>query len=154
MHFRRFVLPLILAAGGMAQTTSATVTRSTSFPAVGLASSETAQINVVNLAANPTTGTAASCASSISFVNANGATIGTAKSFTVTAGQAFSATLPYSTTAASGRTLVRGIVSLTVITGSGVGPCLLDSSFETFDTASGASHVYLAGPEISGGRGR
>ena len=44
-----------------------------SFGPIGLASSETAQINVVNTAAASSSGTAASCTGSVSFVNASGA---------------------------------------------------------------------------------
>src|SRR5690242_17614359 len=109
MHLKRLVLPLVAAAAAMGQT-SATTTRSTSLPPIGLAASETAQVSVVNLATATSGGTAASCTGSISFVNASGATIGTASSFTVTSGQTFSKALPYSTTAASGRTVVRGVV--------------------------------------------
>jgi hypothetical protein len=102
MAIRRFILPLLAVAGATAQTTTATITRSSVFPAVGLASSETAEINVTNLANNPGNGTAASCAGSISFLNASGAAIGSPTTFTVTSGRTFSARLPYANTAASG----------------------------------------------------
>jgi hypothetical protein len=147
------LLPLLAAAAAMAQTTTTTTTRSSTLPPVGLASSETAQVNVVNLAANSASGTAASCAGSISFVNASGATIGSATSFTVTAGQTFSKSLPYSTTAASGRTVVRGVVSLTTTSGSNA-PCSLAITMETFDTSTGVTHVYHAGDAAFTGRGR
>ena len=139
MFIRQFVLPLIVTVWAMAQTTT-TATRTASFPPVGLAASETAQINVVNLAGNGTT-TAASCMGSISFVGPTGAVIGAATAFTVTSGQIFSATLPYAKIAASGRTTVRGVVSLTVTTGTARPPCTLETSLETFDTATGATHM-------------
>jgi len=66
-------LPLLAAAvftagAALAQTgtaTTTTVTRSMTFAPAGLASSETAQVNLVNLASNPTSGTAASCTGSV-----------------------------------------------------------------------------------------
>jgi hypothetical protein len=134
----------------MAQTTSSTTTtRSSSLPAIGLASSETAQINVTNLAGASARGTAASCTGSISFLNASGTTIGTATPFTVTSGQTFSAKLPYATTAASGRTVVRGVVSLTTTSGT---PCALTTTLETYDTTTGVTHIFLVGPETGFGR--
>jgi hypothetical protein len=137
-----------LGAAAMAQTTTAaTITRSATLPAVGLASSETAQVNVTNLAVARTGQTAPSCTGSISFLSASGSTIGTATSFTVTSGQTFSAKLPYATTAASGRTVVRGEVSVTVTPGTA---CLLATTLETYDTTTGVTHVFFAGPELQG----
>jgi hypothetical protein len=148
-----FLLPLLAAVAATGQTTTTTTTRTSALPPVGLASSETAQVNVVNHAANSTSGTAASCAGSISFVNAAGTTIGSPSSFTVTAGQTFSKALPYSTTAASGRTVVRGVVSLTTTSGSNA-PCSLEITMETFDTTTGVTHVYFVGDSAFSGRGR
>jgi hypothetical protein len=153
MLFPRYVYLLIAMAGltaasAMAQTAT-TVTRSATLPAIGLASSETAQVNVTNLAANTTGGTAASCAGSISFLSAAGTTIGSATSFTVTSGQTFSAKLPYSATAASGRTVVRGVVSLTLTSGT---PCALATTLETYDTSTGVTHVFFVGSEVDLGR--
>jgi len=148
MLLRRFALTALAgfawtAAIGSAQTTSSTVTRSFDFPPVGLASSETAQVNVVNTASASSSGTAASCTGSISFVNSTGATIGTATSFTVGSGQISSVSLPFTKTAATGgRTEVRGVVSLTITSGS-TAPCALTTSFETYDTTTGVTHVYL-----------
>ena len=154
MQLRRLLLPLVAAVAAMGQTTtSTTTTRTSTLPPIGLASSETAQINVVNLATATTGGTAASCTGSISFVNAAGTTLGTASSFTVTSGQTFSKPLPYATTAASGRTVVRGVVTLTSTTGSSAAPCSLAVTLETFDTATGATHAYIVHDEaFSAGR--
>jgi hypothetical protein len=154
MFFPRYVFPLIAsacltAAGAMAQTTGTTVTRSAGLPAVGLASSETAQINVTNLAGANSRGTAASCTGNISFLNAAGTAIGSATPFTVTSGQTFSAKLPYASTAASGRTLVRGVVSLTITSGT---PCVLATTLETYDTTTGVTHIFFVGPETGIGR--
>ncbi|HLK64104.1 MAG TPA: hypothetical protein VKU19_11730 [Bryobacteraceae bacterium] len=148
-RFAPIALVALSAAGAFAQTSSSnTVTRSLTSPPIGLGSSETAQVNVVNTASNSSSGTAASCTGSISFVNASGTTIGTASTFTVTTGQISAATLPFSRVGATGvRTEVRAVVSLTFTSGSNV-PCDLVTSFETFDTASGATHLHL---EQSGG---
>jgi hypothetical protein len=133
MPFERFVMTLLLATGAMAQTTGAPIARQTNFPPVGLASSETAQVNVVNLAA------AASCKGSISFFNASGAAIGSAAPFTIATGQIFSASLPFSAAGASGaRAVIRGLVTLTDAT------CAVASSLETFDTTTGVTHVFHA----------
>lgn len=138
------------AAGSFAQTTTTTSSRSLSYPPVGLASSETAQLNVVNTAAPSSTGTAASCTGSISFFNAAGTPIGTATTFTVGTGQIFSGTLPFTRVGATGlRTEVRGVVTLTVTSGSTV-PCSLVTSYETYDTASGSTHVHLEGGGLEG----
>jgi len=136
------------AAGAFAQTTTTTSSRSLSYPPVGLASSETAQLNVVNTAAASSTGTAASCIGSLSFFNPAGTLIGTATTFTVGTGQIFSATLPFTRVGATGlRTEVRGVVTLTITSGS---PCSLVTSYETYDTASGATHVHLEGGGLEG----
>lgn len=151
MFFRNFAFLLLaaLSAGAWAQTTTTTtVTQTLNLPPVGLASSETAQINVVNLAANASNGTAASCTGTISFLNASGAVIGSATSFTVASGKTDSVTLPYSTTAASGRTEIRGVITLTT-TSSALAPCNLVSSMETYDSTSGVTHAYLAGPQAT-----
>jgi hypothetical protein len=63
----------------------------------------------------------------------------------MTSGQTFSARLPYANTAASGRTVVRGVVSLTPAPGT---PCALATTLETFDTSTGVTHVFFAGPEV------
>jgi hypothetical protein len=143
-----------LCSVGAAQTTttSTTSTRTFTFPPAGLASTETAQVNVVNTASNSSSGTAASCTGTISFVNASGAVIGSATSFTVTSGQIASVKL-----AGSGaRAEVRGELTFTETTGSAAAPCSIVSSFETYDTTSGATHIYLTqenGPPNGGGFG-
>lgn len=129
---------------------ASTFTRDIDFVPVGLAPTETAQINVANIAGNSSSGTAASCSGTISFLDASGNTIGTATSFTVTSGQAFSASLPHSSTGASGRTLIRGLIQLTFSTSSQA-PCALTGSLETFDTASGVTHAFLEAKAASPG---
>src|SRR5579859_5673833 len=57
------------------------------FPAVGLGSTETAEVILFNSASNPSSGPAASCVGTVTFTNASGTTIGTPGPFTATAGQ-------------------------------------------------------------------
>ena len=85
MFLKRSVLALIaatawLAASASAQTSSTTFTRDFRFPPVGIASTETVQINVVNNATASSSGTAASCTGTITFTNASGTVIGTSSS--------------------------------------------------------------------------
>ena len=127
-----------------------TTTKSFHFTSVGLGSTETMQVNVVNLASNPANVTAntpaASCTGTISFYNPAGTPIGTATTFTIAAGQTASATLPF---AKAGITGIRGQIRASIQTTSPVKSapaCSLESSLETFDTVSGATHVYLSNP--------
>ena len=150
MSIRKFVLTLLAAAAPAlwAQTTTtSTFTSTQSLPPVGLASTETIQINAVNAAPESSSGTAASCTGSISFVNGSGTTIGSATSYTLTSNELKSVSLPYSeVTGASGRTEVRGVITQTGTSGV---PCQLLISLETFDTTTGVTHVYL----VAGGAG-
>jgi hypothetical protein len=155
MFLKRSVLASLAATAFMAmsasaQTSTTTFTRNFRFPPVGIASTETMQINVLNSAAASSSGTAASCTGTITFTNAAGAVIGTAASFTVASGQVFSASLPFSKAGASGtRAEIVGSVQLTVSSST---PCALTNSLETFDTSSGVTHMFLGGsPEQGGG---
>jgi len=157
--FQRYLLPLFAAAAftavsATAQTTSSnTISRTMTFAPIGLASSETAQVNLVNLANNPTSGNAASCTGSVSFLNSSGTAIGSATTFTVTSGQIASVKLAYSSTAASGRTVVRAVVTQTFATGSSAAPCELATSLETYDSSTGVTHAYIVGPQVVSGIG-
>ena len=136
------------AAACIAQTTTTgTLTQSTDTPPVGLASSETLQINVVNTASNSPNGTAASCTGTISFLNASGAAIGSPTTFTVASGSIASVSLPFGKTGATGtRTEVRGAIARTFTPGPtvfGSAPCSLQATLETYDTSTGVTHVYL-----------
>jgi len=138
------------APGGTTTTTVTTTTDYTVGP-VGVGSTETIQINVANLAANPTTGVAASCTGSITFNNLAGNPIGTSTSFTATAGQIVSAALPFSKINASttARTEVIGVISHTTTTSSPEAPCDLHYSLETYDSTTGATHVYVSGAAVA-----
>src|SRR5690242_13759757 len=110
-----------LTAGAFAQSTTTTNTRTFSFPVVGVAGSETVQIDVVNLAGASSSGTAASCTGTIAFYNASGATYAAASSFTLAGGAIGSAKLA---APAATRRLVRGVVTLTETSGV---PCALQA---------------------------
>jgi hypothetical protein len=142
-----FALAVVLTASAFAQV-SVTRTSEYAFPVVGLASTETIGVNLVNGDSNPTNGNAASCAGSVAFMNSAGATIGTATPFTLAAKVATSINLPFSGSGLTGiRGLIRAVVTST--TTSGI-PCSLSYSLNTFDTGTGATHVFLVGaPPVS-----
>jgi hypothetical protein len=123
-------------------------------PPMGLASSETAQVNIVNNALPVPGVTAPSCAGSVAFYNESGSVIGSASNFTVGSGQIFSVTLPFSSAGASGsRTIVRVQITPAPVTVAGLEPppsCVLASSLETYDTASGVTHAFAAGVAVPG----
>ena len=75
----------LLAAGAVAQTT-ATNTSTREFPLIGLGSTETVQINVLNQATTSASGASASCAGTIAFLNVSGAAILSSTSFTLSSG--------------------------------------------------------------------
>jgi hypothetical protein len=131
------------------------VPRIVNLPVVNLASSETAQVNVVNLAASftavtgaalPTGGATASCTGTITFYTAAGTSLGSGTPFTIGTGQISSASLPYSQLVSpnGGRTPIRAVVTLTETAGSGV-PCTLASNIEIYDTSSGVTNVHVEG---------
>ncbi len=144
MQFRYLVCFLSLAVAAWAQAPT-TLTRNLAFPPVGLAFTETAQINVANTAVNPSTGTAASCTGTISFNTSTGAAAETAVKFTVTAGQIYSTELTAAKLGVTNgnRAEFIGSVQLTVVPKT---PCSLAISLETFDAVTGATHVYLTNP--------
>ncbi len=114
---------------------------------VGLGSTETAQIAVVNLAPAPLSGPVASCVGSIGFFNAAGTAIGTATPFTLGTGQVASVRLPFASAGASGvRALIRGVVTFTRSSGSGVS-CTPAATLDTFDSSTGVTNHRYAGEE-------
>jgi len=124
----------------------------TQLPPVGLAVSETAQVNVVNTALPPASGGAApNCNGTIAFYGGSGGgVVLQVAAFQVQSGQIFSAALPYASTGATGgRTVIRIAITLTpfmipTTIGPVVAPCTLASSFETFDSTSGVTHGVVS----------
>ncbi len=144
----RFFPIILLAVSAVAQTTSPApplaFTRNYIFPAIGLAGTETLQVNVVNLASVPTGSSAAeSCTGTISFAKADGTAIGTPVKFTVSAGQIYSAALPFARTTYASRGEILASVQQTVDFSAG-SACSLSMSLETFDTATGVTHAVLS----------
>lgn len=157
MILRKLAATLIAAGAcslaAYAQTTAASATRTFTFPLVGLGSTETASISLINTASNSTSGattTAASCTGSVSFVGATNVALGTATSFTIASNQSATITLPFTKANITGiRGEIRGIVSYAHTSGV---PCSLQFNFETYDSVAGATHVHLEGsaPEANG----
>jgi hypothetical protein len=160
---------VVVSAFGQTTFTNAIYTTTSTLPPVGLASSETAQVNVVNTAnvsvaylGSVSASTTPSCTGSIAFLDAKGLPIGTATTFTIGSGQISSVALPFAKAGASGlRTVIRAEIVTTVTVpapspGPVAGPnipatpvlpaCALQSSFETYDTTTGATHVFISGP--------
>src|SRR5689334_20917225 len=98
------ILLAAVSAFGQVSPTISTATSSPQLPPIGIAPSETVQVNVVNNAQPPATGGAAPlCSGTIVFYGASGQTIlGPIAPFQVSTGQIFSVSLPYATTGASG----------------------------------------------------
>jgi hypothetical protein len=147
MSFSSFLRTIILiSSAGLLSAqgggTSATITRDSVFPPVGLATTETIQINVLNTATSSQNGTAASCAGTITFSNSLGSAIGTPTPFTVASGQVASAKLPFASSGASARAEIVGSIQSTV-TFPQKTPCSLVFSLETYDTSSGVTHIFL-----------
>ena len=131
------------AVAAFAQTTTVTRTSDFSFPLVGLATTETMAVNLINLASNPTIVNATSCAGSVSFINQAGATIGSATNFTLGAGAGSIVSLPFSSSGITGtRGLVRAVVATTLTSNV---PCSLSYSLNTYDTVGGVTHVFIQG---------
>lgn len=146
---------LILAVSARAQTLAVPIyTLWSVLPPMGLASGETALVNIVNNAPLMPGAAAPSCAGSVAFYNESGSIIGTATTFTVGSGQIFSVTLPFGSAGASGsRTVIRAQITPAAVTWAGLEPppsCILASSLETYDTTTGATHAFAAGVAAPG----
>ena len=147
MRILSFALVISLSVGAaFAQTTALPITLN--LPVVGLASSETAQVNVVYLlqpatAVLPANSTLTQpCTGTITFSNAAGSLIGNPVPFSINAWQIYSTTLPYSDvtgTSGNARTVIRATVTANA-------PCTVNTNIETYDTASGVTHVHVEGP--------
>jgi hypothetical protein len=127
-----------------------------SLPPAGLAPSETAQVNITNTA--PQSSTAPSCGGTVAFYNSSGSIIGAPTSFTVGLNQIASVKLPYALADAAGsRTVIRAEIVLTTSPPAGAsgvsGPapsCAVGWSLETYDTATGVTHVFFSGAAQQG----
>jgi hypothetical protein len=154
-HQTLFAALLLAGVSAFGQvTTTAIHTSTTNLPPVGLAPSETLQVNLVNTIVVPTATPPPSCTGSVSFYNSSGTLIGSAKPFTLSGGQIFSVPLPYSSVGAGGsRTEVRAEISVNNIlppTPTGALPpvsagCFLAISLESYDAATGVTHVFYSG---------
>ncbi len=140
-------LAAVAVAPAFAQTSIVTRTSDFGFPVVGLGSTETIGVNLINLAPNLASGTAASCSGSVTFYNSAGTAIGPANTFTLAANAATSINLAFSSTGITGtRGLIRAVLANTATAGV---PCALSYSLNTFDTGTGATHLFLAGPTVN-----
>lgn len=147
---KTFVCSLIAVTGMSVafadSTASASVTPTINLPPVGLGSTQTLEVNVANVASNSSSGTAASCTGTVTFVDATGKAIGAAQPFTLTAGQTSPLRLPFASSGGTApRTTLRAVVSLTVPTGTPRPPCTLDVSVDIFDTNTGATAAVISG---------
>ena len=152
MSVHKFLLTMVLGAGGVSAVwaqPSANGTRTASFAPVGVALTETMQVNLFNQAASNGNGnsTAPSCTGTVSFLDSTGKAIaGTGGNFTVGAGQTQSISIlgskANSATTTGSRAEIRAVVALTSTHGT---PCSLVDSLETFDSTTGATHVYVLG---------
>jgi hypothetical protein len=153
---RAFISFLLLAGFGcicafaQAQPIMGTITRDFVFPPVGLGSTETMQVDLVNIAPVPAsaTATAPSCTGTVTFANAAGTTIGTPSPFKVGSGQIQSITLSPSTANIVG---ARGAILASVqqtTTVPNPAPCVLLFSLATFDS-TGVTHVFLGNASTS-----
>jgi hypothetical protein len=125
-------------------------------PPFGLGSTETARVDVMNVAAASSSGTAASCTGSIAFSNASGTQIGTATTYTLGTNQISSASLPF---ASAGLTSPRGEITVLITptvpsSSTSAPPCDLRATLSTFDSTTGATHLFSpagGGPSGFGG---
>jgi hypothetical protein len=155
--FAGALIMTICAFGQFSNTNTFATTSLSSFPPVGIASTESVQVILSNTATGSATATPAaaaepapSCSGSVAFYNANGTMIGSATSFTLTSGQISQVSLPYaSASSTSVREMIRAVVSLTT-TFPGGAPCSLSYSLATFDTATGVTHAVVTGTGIAG----
>lgn len=137
-----------LTASAFAQDPTATRTSTYTFPLVGVATSEGIEVNLINLASNPTSGGVAACTGSVKFTTVSGGTVlAGGGNFSLAANQAtsISPTLGNNIATASNRILIRADLTTTVNPG---GPCSLASTLTTFDNATGVTHVLLVGTTL------
>jgi hypothetical protein len=151
-----FIAGILLAAVsafGQTAATSTSTPSSAQFPPVGLAPTETAQVNVVNTLLPPANGGVEPfCSGTIAFYSGGPAntTVAAIAPFQVRPGEVFSAPLSYTATGSPGtRAVVRVAITLSPLllptdAGPAVTPCALAASLETFDTVTGVTHAIVS----------
>jgi hypothetical protein len=147
MMFRRIAILasiLVACAAGQGTITTATFSRSYSFPPAGLGSTETAQVNLVNSATASTAANAVapSCAGTVTFTNAAGKSVASAP-FTTTGSQIFSTQLSFGALATTGNR-AEFVATIEVTTSVPMAtPCSLVFSLETFNNSTYATDIFL-----------
>ena len=155
--FRALIVGISLAGVSLFGQNTGSATASTSsplFPPVGVAPSETLQVNLTNIATKSgSSNLLPQCSGTLTFYNAGGSVIGdgTSIGFSVATG-ILSVPLTYSAIGAAGqRAVVRVDIELspvTLPTGSGTPACSLLSSLEIYDAATGSIHAVITGKPV------
>src|SRR5438105_4730681 len=138
MNPRTFWMSLILLSAAAGAASGQTTTRTHNFSPFGLGSTETARVDLTNVAVASSSGTAASCTGNVAFVNSAGATIGTATNFTIASNQTFPISLAFAGSGLAGSRGEIRVVLQTTRSTTAPTPCSLLVSLQTFDTSSGA----------------
>jgi hypothetical protein len=126
-------------------------------PAVGVAPTESVQVNVTNMAPQSLTGGIENCSGVILFyyspANSPNSVLPFAQTgFSVAGGQTFSFSAPYSSTGGTGqRQMIRPAINLAITTSGTTPACILASSVEIFDTTTGVLHAIFAPPILTQG---
>jgi len=123
-------------------------------PPVNLSSTETAKLNIMSAAAGyPGWSSVTTCQAVVTFYRRDGSIIGEAGTFSVgSSSQVFSAELPYASAGLQASPdVVSTDVTLTAFGGAfstpspPIPPCAVVFSLETFDSATGVSHIVVPG---------
>lgn len=129
-------------------------------PAVGMAATESVEVNVSNMAPLPANGGAEpNCTGIILFYYSPSYSPTSVlpfaqATFSIASGQSFSFAVQYSSTGGTGgRQVIRPAINLGhQVAANGVTPaCILVSSVETTDTATGVTHAAINPPPVSRG---
>jgi hypothetical protein len=154
---------LFFSVSALAQTTatsSSSIPPLSQLPPVGLAATETAQVNVVNTAPLPPNGGRTPLCNGTIVFYVGGSIVGPVTAFGVggydsRSPRTFSVALPYASTGGSGsRIVVLAVITPSILTpptdGSGIPPCALASSLETYDSVTGVTHAFVSGVAAHG----
>ncbi len=165
IHVAQCAFMALFVSGAAAQTSlTPTFLSAVSTGMAGLASSQTAQLNVVNMSSTPPTATAAAaptCAVQLEFWDSQGKTIKSSQIANLAPGAAGALQIKLlDVTSAAGRTDVRGVVRTNPVTttmpstGSGnpqqgiafpIGPrCNVMTTLEVFDTTTGVTQTLTS----------